>query len=59
MNNDNVTPLDKLKFVELENLYSFKVKQGYTINPELNFKGFKGRITKARWIWAIENLVKL
>jgi hypothetical protein len=50
--------LNKLKLKELENLYWSRVEQGYILNPELNFRGFKGRITKERWIWSIENQIK-
>jgi hypothetical protein len=50
--------LTKLKLKELDNLYWSRVKEGYIINPELNFRGFKGRITKEKIIWSIENQIK-
>lgn len=49
--------LRKLKLKELDDLYWSRVEQGYVINPELNFRGFKGRITKERIIWCIENQI--
>jgi hypothetical protein len=49
--------LRKLKLKELDALYWSRVEQGYVINPELNFRGFKGRITKERIIWCIENQI--
>lgn len=49
---------NKMKLKELENLYYQKVSEGYVINPELNFRGIKGRITKDHYIWGLNNLVK-
>jgi hypothetical protein len=50
--------LHKLKLKELENLYWLMVNDGYCLQPPSDFKGFKGRITKDRWIWGIIHLQK-
>lgn len=50
--------LYKMTLKQLIELFNQRRSQGYVINPDLGFKGFRGRLTKSDYIWGIQNQVK-
>ena len=43
---------------ELKSMFESLRNDGYKLNPEINFAGFRGRITKSEMVWFINNMIK-
>ena len=58
LNNEGFKQINNSKVSDLKDLLAGLKENGWFINPDLNFKGISGRVTKADYVWYIQQLVK-